>query len=60
MEKCHFVENIQLLAFWAIRVEKKYLRPGKKEGEKSRKGRRGSLKVREVVVVGKNERKRKP
>ena len=59
MEKCRFVENIQLLAFWAIRVEKKYLWPGKKEGEKSRKGRRGSLKVREVVV-GKKERKRKP
>lgn len=59
MEKCRFIENIQLLTFWAIRIEKQYLQPGKKEGEKGRKGRRGSLKVREVVVVGKKKRKRK-
>lgn len=38
---------------------KKYLQPGKKEGEKGRKGRRGSLKVREVVVVREKKKKKK-
>lgn len=31
LEKCSFVENIQLLAFWAVRVEKKYGQERKRE-----------------------------